>query len=45
MEASGLDPNRLEALSGYGSARLRYPDQPLDGRNRRVAIVIRHETK
>jgi chemotaxis protein MotB len=42
MEASGLDPSRLEALHGYGSSRLRYPDQPYDPRNRRVAIVLRH---
>jgi chemotaxis protein MotB len=42
MEASGLEPSRLEALHGYGSSRPRFPDQPYDARNRRVAIVLRH---
>jgi len=42
MEEAGLDETHLEALHGYGSARLRYPERPLDARNRRIAIVIRH---
>ena len=42
MEESGLPSKRLEALHGFGDARLRYPDAPLDARNRRVAIVVRH---
>jgi chemotaxis protein MotB len=42
MEAAGLNPNQLDALHGYGSARLRYPERPLDSRNRRIAVVIRH---
>jgi chemotaxis protein MotB len=42
MEEAGLPPKRLEALHGFGDARLRYPDKPLDARNRRVAIVVRH---
>lgn len=42
MESQGLDPNHLEALHGYGSSRLRYPDQPFDARNRRIAVVIRN---
>jgi len=42
MEESGLSPKRLEALHGFGDARLRYPDAPLDARNRRVAVVVRH---
>ena len=41
MESEGLPPTQLEALHAYGSARLRYPDKPLDPRNRRIAIVIR----
>jgi chemotaxis protein MotB len=40
MEESGLDPTHLEALHGYGSSRMRYPDQPFDARNRRIAIVL-----
>ena len=40
LEESGLDATHLEALHGYGNSRLRYPDQPLDARNRRIAIVL-----
>jgi chemotaxis protein MotB len=42
MEASGLDSRRLDAMHAYGSSKLRYPDQPLDARNRRIAIVLRY---
>jgi chemotaxis protein MotB len=45
MEDAGLSNTRLEALHGFGDARLRYPDAPLDARNRRVAIVVRHTTR
>jgi chemotaxis protein MotB len=41
METVGLNPDQLDALYGYGNSRLRYPDQPLDPRNRRIAVVIR----
>jgi chemotaxis protein MotB len=41
MEASGFPETRLDALHGYGSSRLRYPADPLDARNRRIAIVVR----
>jgi len=41
MEADGLPSAKLDALHGYGSSRLRYPDNPLDARNRRIAIVVR----
>jgi chemotaxis protein MotB len=44
MEDAGLPSTRLEALHGFGDARLRYPDAPLDARNRRVAIVVRHSS-
>jgi chemotaxis protein MotB len=42
MEESGLDPKRLEALHGYGDARPRYADNPMDARNRRVSVVVRY---
>jgi chemotaxis protein MotB len=42
MEESGFDVRRLEALHGYGDARLLHPDHPLDSRNRRVALVVRY---
>jgi chemotaxis protein MotB len=41
METEGMAATQLEALHAYGSARLRYPEQPLDPRNRRIAIVVR----
>ena len=41
MQEAGLDESRLEALHGFGDARLRFPDAPLDARNRRVAVVVR----
>jgi chemotaxis protein MotB len=42
MEGAGFDPRRLEALHGYGDARLLHPDDPLDARNRRVALIVRY---
>ena len=44
MEEFGLEASHLEALHGYGSSKLRYPNQPLDARNRRIAIIIRYAT-
>jgi chemotaxis protein MotB len=41
MEAAGLKESQLEALHGYGNSHLRYPKDPLDSRNRRIAIVVR----
>jgi chemotaxis protein MotB len=41
MEEAGLPTTQLEALHGYGSSKPRYPDNPLDPRNRRIAIVVR----
>jgi chemotaxis protein MotB len=41
MESAGLTSAQLEALHGYGSSRPRYPEHPLDPRNRRIAIVVR----
>jgi chemotaxis protein MotB len=42
MEESSFDVRRLEALHGYGDARLLHPDDPLDPRNRRVALIVRY---
>ena len=42
MEEAGLDASHLEALHGYGDSRLRHTGAPLDPRNRRIAIVVRH---
>ena len=37
----GLNPNQIEAVRGYADRRLRYPEDPLDPRNRRISIVVR----
>jgi chemotaxis protein MotB len=44
METAGLPSTQLEALHGYASSRPRYPQNPLDPRNRRIAIVVRSAT-
>jgi flagellar motor protein MotB len=41
MEKFGLQETHLDALHGYGSSKLRYPQDALDARNRRIAIVVR----
>ena len=41
MQKAGLQETHLDALHGYGSSKLRYPGDPLDARNRRIAIVVR----
>jgi chemotaxis protein MotB len=42
METFGLLESHLDALHGYGSSKLRNPADPLDARNRRIAVVLRH---
>jgi flagellar motor protein MotB len=41
MEEIGVPETLLVAVHGLGSARPRYPNDPLDPRNRRIAIVVR----
>ena len=38
---TGLNPTQMEAVRGYADQHLRYPDNPLDPRNRRISIVVR----
>jgi flagellar motor protein MotB len=45
MVQFGLDESHLDSLHGYGSSKLRYPDDPYDARNRRIAIVLRNVTQ
>ena len=40
MERSGLHAKQITGVRGYADTRLRYPDQPLDARNRRISIVV-----
>ncbi len=44
MEQQGLPPAQVKAVRGYADTELRYPDKPLDPRNRRVSIVVRSST-
>jgi chemotaxis protein MotB len=37
----GLNATQMEAVRGYADQHLRYPDNPLDPRNRRISIVVR----
>jgi chemotaxis protein MotB len=45
MDFGGLPHSRIESLIGYGDARLRFPDSPLDAGNRRVAILVLAEPR
>jgi len=38
LESFDITPDRLE-VAGYGETRLKYPETPRDGRNRRVEVV------
>jgi chemotaxis protein MotB len=40
MERSGLAANQVKGVRGYAATRPRFPDEPLDPRNRRVSIVV-----
>jgi chemotaxis protein MotB len=42
LESSGVASSRLTAVGGYASTRLRFPKDPLDPRNRRIEILVRH---
>jgi chemotaxis protein MotB len=40
LSESGVDPARLDAIRGYADTRLRFPENPLDARNRRIEILV-----
>ena len=40
---SGVRPDQLKGIRGYADTALRYQDQPLDPRNRRVSIVVKSQ--
>ncbi|MGQ0722912.1 MAG: flagellar motor protein MotB [Candidatus Eiseniibacteriota bacterium] len=42
LESSGVAATRLTAVGGYASTQLRFPENPLDPRNRRIEILVRH---
>jgi chemotaxis protein MotB len=43
MVTQGLRPGQLRAVRGFADTDLRFPEQPLDSRNRRVSIVVRSQ--
>jgi chemotaxis protein MotB len=45
MESSGLAPGRVDRLVGHADRVLLVPNDPLDARNRRIAIIIRRHSK
>ncbi len=40
MESHGLREGQVDAIRGFADTRLRYPDDSLDPRNRRISIVV-----
>ena len=40
MQESGLFENRFEAVRGYAANHPRFPKDPFDARNRRIAILV-----
>ena len=41
---SGVRPDQLKGIRGFADTALRYQDQPLDPRNRRVSILVKSQT-
>jgi chemotaxis protein MotB len=41
LEWAGLQPRQVDAVRGYADSRHRYPEDPMDPRNRRIAIVVK----
>lgn len=40
LEQNGVEPAKISEIRGYADKKLRYPNQPGDPRNRRIAIVV-----
>jgi chemotaxis protein MotB len=43
LEQYGLTRSQVSAVQGYADRLLRIPDNPLDSRNRRVSILVKHQ--
>ena len=41
MQVNGLGAHQVEAVRGYADTKPRFPEDPLDARNRRISIVVR----
>jgi chemotaxis protein MotB len=44
MDSHGLRQRQIDAVRGFADTRLRYPNDPLDPRNRRISIVVQSGT-
>jgi chemotaxis protein MotB len=44
MQLHGLAPGQVDAVRGYADTRLRFPNSPLDARNRRISILVQDPT-
>ena len=44
LEAGGFPADRVSGVIGHADRFLRFPDRPLDARNRRVSILVKHDT-
>jgi chemotaxis protein MotB len=42
MESHGLRQRQIDAVRGFADTRPRYPNDPLDARNRRISIVVQN---
>jgi chemotaxis protein MotB len=40
LEEAGVSPKLLKSIRGYADTRLRFPDNPLEPRNRRIEILV-----
>ena len=40
LSDSGVDPKHITEIRGYADTNLKYPDNPLDSRNRRITIIV-----
>jgi chemotaxis protein MotB len=40
LETSGVEPSYIKEVRGFADKRLRYPEAPIDERNRRVSIIV-----
>lgn len=41
MQRNGLRARQVEGVRGYADTRLKFPDDALDARNRRISIIVR----
>ena len=43
LERTGVKTGQLEEVRGFAATHPRYPETPLDARNRRISIIVRRE--